>query len=71
MLMDSSVICEYTYNDSVEVVIFKDRNWRWFQFKKAKQMKNQGFDKYSYKTSIKFSNPETKTSYIKSVIKGE
>ena len=68
-IKNDSVNCSYSYTDSVEVVLFRNRNWRWIQFHKAREMKQKGFSKYSYKTSVKFSNPNSSTNYIKSVIK--
>lgn len=71
IIRNDSVVCTYTYQDSVEVVIFKTKNWSWYQFSKAREMKKQGFSKYSYKTSIKFSNPNSSSTSIKSVFKEE
>lgn len=71
IIKGDTINCEYTYTDSVEVVTFKTRNWSWYEFIKRKEMKKQGFDKYSYKTSVKFGNPNARATSIKSIMRSE
>jgi hypothetical protein len=62
-----SALCNYIYQDSVKVIIYNSRNWRWYQFTRKAELKKQGFEKYSSKTEVSFSNPNTKPIYIQSV----
>lgn len=68
LINNDSSFCTYSYQDSVTAIVYLNKNWKWYQFKKKKTMKSQGFDKFSSKVVVGFSNPKTSPIFIKNYL---
>ncbi len=59
-ILNNQVSCQYTYQDSVTAIVYMKKMWKWYQFWK--------WGKRESTTEIRFSNPNTKATNVKSII---